>query len=119
MNRWYQMRRIRGAIILISFGVLALLNAWHIARFEVTWPLILIVIGLLKVAERAAWTADVRDQQAAQGCAPALVGQPACPANPTPANPAYWPSASPPHSADESLIQTHPPAPEDSGRDDR
>lgn len=30
MNRWYQIRRLRGAVILILIGVLALLNQWNI-----------------------------------------------------------------------------------------
>jgi hypothetical protein len=121
MNHWYQARRMRRPIVLITIGVLALLSVWHIARFEVTWPLILIVIGLLKVAERAAWTADVREQRAAQGFVPAMGGNPvnSDPVNPSPANPSYWSTASPQPVAEGPLIQTHPPAPEDSGRDDR
>ena len=120
MNHWYQARRMRRPIVLITIGVLALLSVWHVARFEATWPLILIVIGLLQIAERAAWTTDVREQQA-QGVAPAMGGNPVHtdPVNPSPANPSYWSTASPQPVAEGPLIQTHPPAPEDSGRDDR
>jgi len=104
MNRWYQMRRLRGAVILITIGVLALLNEWHIMRFEVSWPLILIVLGLLKIAERTAWSADVREQHNAQGYG---AGTP------------YWPAASGTSGAAQPFIQPHPPAPEDTGREDR
>ena len=40
MNRWYQVRRLRGAVILILIGVLALLNQWNIMHWRVSWPLI-------------------------------------------------------------------------------
>ena len=46
MNRWYQIRRLRGAVILILIGVLALLNQWNILYWHNSWPLILIVIGV-------------------------------------------------------------------------
>lgn len=34
MNRWYQIRRLRGAVILILIGVLALLNQWNIMHLS-------------------------------------------------------------------------------------
>ena len=74
MNRWYQIRRLRGAVILILIGVLALLNQWNIMHWGTSWPLILIVLGLLMVAERAVWTADVRAQQEEQQYAASMGG---------------------------------------------
>lgn len=108
MNRWYQIRRIRGAAFLILIGVLALLDQWRILSWHKSWPLFLIVAGLLALAERAAWTADVRDQQAA------TMGQP-IPPNPAKSS---W-SGAPQSDATQPFIQTHPPAPEDYGREDR
>lgn len=124
MNHWYQVRRLRGAVILITIGVLALLSEWHVMRWDVSWPLILIVVGLLKLAERAAWTADLRDQQAQGFGTPAggmgTMGMAAeHPVPPDPANPSYWPPVSSSVVPEEPLIQPHPPAPEDSGREDR
>ncbi len=66
MNRWNQIRRMRGAAFLILVGVLALLNQWRILLWHQSWPFFLIVPGLLGLAEHAAWIADARDQQFAQ-----------------------------------------------------
>lgn len=114
MNHWYQMRRLRGAIILITIGTLALLDQWHIMRFGVTWPFILIVLGLMKIAERAAWSADVQAQQNAQTLAPGGGFVP-----PNPANSSYASASSPSLGADQPFIQPHPPAPDDPEREGR
>ncbi len=117
MNRWYQVRRMRGAAFLILIGILALLNQWRILSWDKSWPFFLIVAGLLALAERAAWTADVRDQQAAQGFAPAgQYGDHPIPPYSTVSS--SWTTPSP-SVADKPFIQTHPPAPEDSGREER
>lgn len=55
MNRYLFLRRIKGPIIIVVFGVTALLHTWHILSYGKSWPLYLIVIGLLQLAERAAW----------------------------------------------------------------
>ena len=116
MNRWYQVRRMRGAAYLILVGVLALLNQWRILSWDKSWPLFLIVAGLLALAERAAWTADVRDQQAAQNFG--VPGQPGQPTPPNSVTSASW--ATPTTGTGETpFIQTHPPAPEDPGREER
>ena len=54
MNRWLVIRRLRAPAFLILFGVLALLNQWHVIGFRRSWPLFLILGGLLLLAERAA-----------------------------------------------------------------
>jgi len=54
MNRWLVIRRLRAPAFLILFGVLALLNQWHVIEFRRSWPLFLILGGLLLLAERAA-----------------------------------------------------------------
>jgi len=66
MNRTFQIRRIRGAAFLILVGVLALLSQWHVLSWGQSWPLFLILAGVLMLAERAAWAADLRDRQDAQ-----------------------------------------------------
>ena len=45
-------RAIRGPIVLITVGVLFALNNFTPWGFDQTWPVILIVFGLLKLAER-------------------------------------------------------------------
>lgn len=56
MNRWLMIRRLRGPAILLLFGVTALLHEWHILSFGQSWPLYLILFGVLLLAERAAFT---------------------------------------------------------------
>lgn len=110
MNRWYQIRRLRGAVYLIMFGVLALLNEWRILKWHESWPLFLIVAGLLMLAERSAWVADMREQQTMRSMNPptdSYTGQPVAPGP--------WTSAG----TQGTFIQPHPPTPEDSGREDR
>jgi hypothetical protein len=43
---------IRGPVLLITIGVLFAIHQAQIISFERTWPLILIVIGLMKLIER-------------------------------------------------------------------
>jgi hypothetical protein len=52
VNRYILLRRIRGPIYLLTFGVTALLAEFHILSFGRSWPLYLIVAGLLALAER-------------------------------------------------------------------
>ena len=57
MNRWMLIRRLRGPAFLLMFGVTALLHEWHILSFGQSWPLYLVLAGVLALAERAAFTA--------------------------------------------------------------
>lgn len=54
MNRWLLVRRLRGPAFLLLFGVTALLNQWNVISFGRSWPLYLILLGLINLAERAA-----------------------------------------------------------------
>lgn len=54
MNTWLFYRRIRGPVFLLTFGVTALLWEWHVLSFGRSWPLYLIVAGVLRLAEGAA-----------------------------------------------------------------
>ena len=56
MNRWLLIRRLRGPAFLLMFGVTALLHEWHWLSFGQSWPLYLILAGVLALAERAAFT---------------------------------------------------------------
>jgi hypothetical protein len=53
MNAWLLLRRLRGPAYLILFGVTALLNQWGILGFDRSWPLYLILAGVMGLAERA------------------------------------------------------------------
>lgn len=47
-------RRMRGPALLITVGVTALLDQFHILNYGQSWPLYLIVLGLWKFAENNA-----------------------------------------------------------------
>jgi len=48
------LQAIRGPILLITLGVLFAIHQAGILRFSRTWPLIIIIIGLMKLLERMA-----------------------------------------------------------------
>jgi hypothetical protein len=54
MNRYFLIRRLRGPAFLLLVGVLALLAQMHILSWGRSWPLYLILAGVLSLAERAA-----------------------------------------------------------------
>src|ERR1700723_4177244 len=54
MNTWLLIRRLRGPAFLILVGITALLNQWGILSFSRSWPLYLILAGVIGLAERAA-----------------------------------------------------------------
>jgi hypothetical protein len=57
MTAWLLIRRLRGPAFLIMVGVTALLNQWGVLSFSRSWPLYLILAGVLGLAERAALAA--------------------------------------------------------------
>src|SRR6201992_4086117 len=54
MNTWLLIRRLRGPAFLILVGITALLNQWGVLSFTRSWPLYLILAGIIGLAERAA-----------------------------------------------------------------
>ena len=58
MNRYILIRRLMGPSILLLLGVVALLSQAHVVHFYLFFPLLLILIGVLKLAERAALAAE-------------------------------------------------------------
>jgi hypothetical protein len=54
VNQWLQLRRLRGPAFLVLLGIMFLLSEWHIIGFHRSWPLLLILAGVLSLAERAA-----------------------------------------------------------------
>jgi hypothetical protein len=53
MNQYLFLRRMRGPIFLLTFGITAILDVYTPIDYGKSWPLYLIVWGLLKVAENA------------------------------------------------------------------
>lgn len=120
MNRWYQIRRLRGAVILILVGVLALLNQWNILRWHTSWPIILIVLGLLMVLERAVFSAEVRARQEEQEyeASSGAYGPSRPPGGIAGSGP--WPSSTPSSGVGSSpYIESQPRVPDEPGREGR
>lgn len=63
-------RAIRGPIILITVGVLFALQSFNIYGFDQTWPVLLIVIGLLSLCGRAVRSAQPPGPGGAPGVPP-------------------------------------------------
>jgi len=60
MNRYILIRRLRGPAILLLIGVIALLHSTGLVHsfWRWFWPLLLIMLGVLLLAERAMLAAD-------------------------------------------------------------
>lgn len=58
MNRYLMIRRLRWPALLLLVGVIALLAQTHVLRWGQSWPLFLIVLGVLLLAERAALASE-------------------------------------------------------------
>jgi hypothetical protein len=58
MNRYILIRRLRGPAFLLLVGIIALLAQAHILSWGKSWPLYLILSGVLLLAERAALAAE-------------------------------------------------------------
>jgi hypothetical protein len=58
MSRYILIRRLRGPAFLLLVGVIALLAQAHILGWDKSWPLYLILWGVLMLAERAALAAE-------------------------------------------------------------
>jgi len=57
MNAYIMVRRLRGPAFLLLVGVLALLNQLDVISWGHSWPLFMILGGVLLLAERAALAA--------------------------------------------------------------
>jgi len=53
MNQFLFLRRMRGPIILLVFGITAILDEYAGISYARSWPLYIIAWGLLKLAENA------------------------------------------------------------------
>ncbi len=58
MNRYIFIRRLMGPAILLLLGLTALLHEAHLVSWNLFVPLLLILIGVLKLAERAALASE-------------------------------------------------------------
>jgi hypothetical protein len=96
MNRWLLIRRLRGPAFLLMFGVTALLHEWHILSFGQSWPLYLVLAGVLALAERAAFTQP-------DPMPPQYPG--AYPPQPPPSG---WPSAAAPQTPGTGIVPAGP-----------
>jgi len=66
MNRAYMLARaVRGPLMLIALGVLLTLHRFQDIRFSKTWPALLILLGVMKLVERAALKAGQNSEPTA------------------------------------------------------
>ena len=79
MNRYMMIRRLRGPAFLLLVGVNALMAQAHILSWGRSWPLYLILAGVLALAERAALASE-------EGYYPGM-GQPPYNGSPYPGQP--------------------------------
>jgi hypothetical protein len=59
-------RAVRGPLMLIALGVLLMLDRFTYFGFSRSWPVLVILFGVLKLAERAALHAGANQSQGPQ-----------------------------------------------------
>ena len=96
MNRYIFIRRLRGPAFLMLVGVIALLAQAHILSWGKSWPLYLILGGVLLLAERAALSSE---------------GYPPYPGQVTGQYPGAYPAGAPYSAAGDPLAAAAPAAP--------
>jgi hypothetical protein len=97
MTTWLLIRRLRGPAFLILFGITAMLHQWGVLSFGRSWPLYLILAGLLGLAERAALTmgTPIQDPGWYPAGQPYAAPPPPYPASPSPIDPLADPNRRP------------------------
>lgn len=58
MSRYIFIHRLTGPAVLLLLGTVALLHQAHIVSWNIFFPLLLILIGVIKLAERAALASE-------------------------------------------------------------
>ncbi len=58
MNHYFLIRRLTWPAVLLLLGIVALLDETHVAGWGIFIPLLLILLGVLKLAERVALTGE-------------------------------------------------------------
>jgi hypothetical protein len=58
MNRYFMIRRLTGPSILLLLGIIALLHQAGLVHWDLFVPLLLILLGVLKLAEHAVLAAE-------------------------------------------------------------
>ena len=77
MSHYIMIRRLRGPAFLLLVGALALLAQMHIGfGWDRSWPLFLILAGVLALAERAALAAEGGYPPVTSPCCTPYPGQP-------------------------------------------
>jgi hypothetical protein len=106
MNRYILIRRLTGPAVLLLLGVVALLHEADLVSWNIFVPLLLILIGLLKLAQRAALAA-AGDEPPYPGTFPGApypygaTGYPAAAPQQTPAQPGAALVPAPPQNFDK------------------
>jgi hypothetical protein len=108
MNRYILIRRLTGPCVLLLLGVVALLHQADLVNWSIFVPLLLILLGLLKLAQRAA-LAMAGDEPAYPGYpGGAYPGYPGYPYSAAPVPPGTQPIPQP---AGTSIVPVPPQTP--------
>jgi hypothetical protein len=75
-NRYALLRAIQGPVVLITLGILFALDQAGTVRFGQAWPVLIIVIGLMKLAQHAAAPATPLVPQGPPPPPPTNLGRP-------------------------------------------
>jgi hypothetical protein len=76
MNSYLFLRRMRGPIFLLTFGVTAILDVYTSIDYTRSWPLYIIVWGVLSLAENAILTQNPPTPPGSPGYGPYPGGYP-------------------------------------------
>jgi hypothetical protein len=70
LSHYILIRRLTGPAVLLLLGIVALLSEAHVAGWGIFIPLLLILLGVLKLAERVALTGEESPQGGPYGGGP-------------------------------------------------
>ncbi|HTX42663.1 MAG TPA: hypothetical protein VMD25_12585 [Acidobacteriaceae bacterium] len=87
MNQYLFLRRMRGPILLLIFAVTAVLAEYTSIGYDKSWPLYIIALGLLKLAENAVLAQNPPPVPPPYPGYPAQAGYPGYPRAGTPPGP--------------------------------
>lgn len=76
-STWALIRSVRGPIVLIVLGILFALDQSDTLQFSRSWPILIIVFGLLKLAERSFAPPAVYAPHRPPGSPPPITSAPA------------------------------------------
>ena len=78
------MRALKGSIWLFAIGILVLLDAFRLLRWEYTWPILIILAGVMMIIQRTIYASAAAEAYAASAPSQTVPPFEAAPTNPDP-----------------------------------